>query len=117
MRKNGSYRFSLQFPAKTDDQIRVGELLEHMGNRKSAVIVVALTAFIDSHPELLTDKAILLSNAFPFSQKPSAEIPHPTITDQVSFPPRPSREAPITLGTSYMDRCVDSMLENLSAFQ
>ena len=44
MRRNGKYRFSLQFPAETEEQIQAGELLERLGNRKSAVVVAALGA-------------------------------------------------------------------------
>lgn len=53
MKKDGKYRFSLQFPAETEEQIRVGELLERAGNRKSALVVDALNAYAASHPEVL----------------------------------------------------------------
>ena len=52
MRKDGKYRFTLQFGADSEDQIRVGELLENRGNRKSTIIVSALTDYINAHPEL-----------------------------------------------------------------
>ena len=52
MRKDGKYRFTLQFSADNEDQIRVGELLENLGNRKSTVIISALSDYIDTHPEL-----------------------------------------------------------------
>lgn len=42
MRTNGGYRFSLQFAADTEEQIRAGEFLEKMGNRKSVMIVNAI---------------------------------------------------------------------------
>ncbi len=54
MRKNGKYRFSLQFPAETDEQIQAGELLERLGNRKSAVVVAALGEYLTAHPALLS---------------------------------------------------------------
>lgn len=54
MRKNGKYRFSLQFPAETEEQIQAGELLERLGNRKSAVVVAALGEYLAAHPALLT---------------------------------------------------------------
>ena len=54
MRKNGKYRFSLQFPAKTEEQIQAGELLERLGNRKSAVVVAALGEYLAAHPVLLS---------------------------------------------------------------
>ena len=54
MRKDGKYRFSLQFPAKTKEQIQAGELLERLGNRKSAVVVAALGEYLAAHPALLS---------------------------------------------------------------
>lgn len=56
MKKDGRYRFSLQFPAETETQKRVGELLERAGNRKSAIVVEAVNAYIGLHPELLSEK-------------------------------------------------------------
>lgn len=52
MRKDGKYRFSLQFPGTTEENRRVGELLERMGNRKSALIVDAVGEYLRHHPEL-----------------------------------------------------------------
>lgn len=56
MKKDGKYRFSLQFPGETEAQIKVGELLEQIGNKKSAIIVEAVSDYIDAHPELLSAK-------------------------------------------------------------
>ena len=42
MRTGSGYRFSLQFGADTESKIRIGELLEKLGNKKSALIVPAL---------------------------------------------------------------------------
>ncbi len=52
MKKDGKYRFSLQFGAETEEQQSVGELLERLGNRKSAVVVAAVSDYILAHPEL-----------------------------------------------------------------
>lgn len=52
MKKDGIYRFSLQFGANTEEQIRAGELLERLGNKKSQIIVVALNEYMAVHPEL-----------------------------------------------------------------
>ena len=54
MKRDGKYRFTLQFPADTERRIRAGELLEQLGNRKSAVVVAALCEYADKHPELLS---------------------------------------------------------------
>jgi len=52
MKKDGKYRFSLQFPETTEENRIAGELLERMGNRKSALIVDALGEYLQHHPEL-----------------------------------------------------------------
>lgn len=52
MKKDGKYRYSLQFGADSEEEVRAGELLERLGNKKSVVIVAALNAYIASHPEL-----------------------------------------------------------------
>ena len=68
MRKDGKYRFTLQFGADSEDQIRVGELL---GNRKSTIIVSALSDYIDTHPELQSDYSkieVKVASAFDRSQ-------------------------------------------------
>lgn len=55
MKKDGKYRFSLQFGADTEVNIRSGELLERLGNKKSAVVVAALSDYMAAHPELSTN--------------------------------------------------------------
>ena len=52
MKRDGKYRFSLQFGSETREQMQAGELLERLGNRKSAVVIAALNAYITAHPEL-----------------------------------------------------------------
>ena len=46
MKRDGKYRFSLQFGSETREQTQAGELLERLGNRKSAVVIAALNAYI-----------------------------------------------------------------------
>lgn len=55
MRSGNVYRFSLQFGADTESKTRAGELLERLGNKKSAVIVAALNDYLENHPELESD--------------------------------------------------------------
>lgn len=52
MKKNGKYRFSLQFKMSSEDAIRAGELLENLGYKKSKVIITALNEYIRNHPEI-----------------------------------------------------------------
>ncbi len=52
MKRDGKYRFSLQFSDDTAEGRKAGELSESYGNRKSMIIVAALNEYIDAHPEL-----------------------------------------------------------------
>ena len=51
MKRDGVYRFNLQFPADTQEHIRVGEVLERLGKRKSSLVVAALGEYLDRHPQ------------------------------------------------------------------
>ena len=51
MKQDGMYRYCIQFRAHTESEIRVGELLEKLGRKKSAFIITALLEYIDNHPE------------------------------------------------------------------
>ena len=52
MKRDGKYRFTLQFGTDSEEQIRVGEFLESLGNKKSAVMVDVLNKYLLSHPEI-----------------------------------------------------------------
>lgn len=52
MNKDGKYRFALQFARDTVEQIRAGELLEWLGNKKSSIVVDALIKYMEIYPEL-----------------------------------------------------------------
>ena len=52
MKKDGKYRYSLQFGMGTEEKIRAGDLLENLGNRKSKVLIAALNEYIANHPEI-----------------------------------------------------------------
>ena len=49
MKKDGKYRYSLQFGMGTEEEIRAGDLLENLGNRKSKVLIAALNENIANH--------------------------------------------------------------------
>lgn len=56
MKRDDMYRFCLQFGTDSEDEIRVGEFLESLGRKKSAVVVNALIDYLDNHPELASGK-------------------------------------------------------------
>ena len=39
MKKDGKYRFTLQFGSDTEEQIKAGELLEQLGASKEATVI------------------------------------------------------------------------------
>ena len=55
MKKNGKYKYTIQFGAGTEEQVRAGELLEKLGQKKSVVIGAALNDYLSAHPDLLED--------------------------------------------------------------
>lgn len=53
MRTGDRFRFSLQWGADTEEKIKAGQLLEQMNNKKSELVVLALTEYIAAHPEVV----------------------------------------------------------------
>jgi len=48
------YRFTIQWAADSTEKIHIGEALKSIGNRKSRLIVEAVSAYIKAHPESLS---------------------------------------------------------------
>ena len=74
MKKNGIYRFSLQFGAGTEEQIRAGELLERLGNKKSQIIGAALNEYMKTHPELEKKDCIFSVKTIPLYSREHIEL-------------------------------------------
>lgn len=51
MKKDGTYRFCLQFKPLSEDDVRVGEFLERLGNKKSKIVITALLDYLEKNPE------------------------------------------------------------------
>ena len=54
MRRDDTFRFSLQWSADTEEKARVGAFLEQLGNKKSDFIVMAVMEYLQRHPEVST---------------------------------------------------------------
>ncbi len=52
MRRDDKFRFSLQWSADTQERLQAGDLLERLGNKKSDFIVMAVTDYIQRHPDI-----------------------------------------------------------------
>jgi hypothetical protein len=53
MKTPDKHRFSLQWGAETAEKIQADNCLEALGNRKSAFVVMAVTDYIQAHPEIM----------------------------------------------------------------
>lgn len=85
MKKDGRYRFTLQFGSDTEEQIKAGELLERLGNRKSTIIVEALNEYLFSHPELLDSHSkVEVKVAAGYSQTQIEQIIKKMVDDRIA---------------------------------
>ena len=118
MQTEKGYRFTLQFPNRTESQIMVGELLERSGSKKSRLVVEAVAEYIGRHPETLTTAEgvlnIEVTPAPPVIPKKEIEdickaaVAKMLADRNVSLAPENS--------TVVVDTAVNSMLENLGDF-
>ena len=53
METRDKYRFTLQWGSDTAEKVQAGEFLKRFGNRKSELIVMAISEYLRSRPELL----------------------------------------------------------------
>lgn len=117
MKKDGKYRFSLQFSAVSDEQIQVGEFLERLGNRKSAVIVAALTEYLTSHPELAESNHITVRVMGTVSQQNMKAMVQSLIAEALAEIPSVSTTQPeIPELKETLEDDVTEMLGNLNMF-
>lgn len=49
---DNKFRFSLQWGNDTAEKVQAGKLLERMGNKKSELVVLAVTEYLRNHPDL-----------------------------------------------------------------
>ena len=120
MKKDGKYRFTLQFPAVTEEQIAVGELLESMGNRKSALVVEAVLHF--AHAQQSEHSQVL-----PFTQSHTPRVSRKALKSIVrellsedTLSHTPDTQAPLPADdfqNAPQGSELETMLNNLSLFQ
>lgn len=51
MKKDNVYRFTLQFPGKTEEQIQAGDFLERLGSKKSKFLVSIICDYLRANPD------------------------------------------------------------------
>ena len=54
------FRFTMQIPATTPENCKVGDFLESLKNKKARFIVSVVSEYLDAHPELLNHASIVV---------------------------------------------------------
>ena len=117
MKRDGVYRFNLQFPADTQEHIRVGEVLERLGKRKSSLVVVALGEYLDRHPQWETPEVrVKIEQQSAMSREKLEELVQQLVEEKLASLPVSSQEADPAVEEE-LDSDISQMLENLELFQ
>ena len=119
MRKDGKYRFTLQFSADSEDQIRVGELLEKLGNRKSLILVSALSDYIRAHPELQSDYSkIEVKVALAYDRSQMERLIRSIVEEKLSelHTTQTIADASVSGTSEALEEDITKMLDNLDMF-
>lgn len=117
MKRGTTYRFSLQFGTDTESKIRAGELLERLGNKKSAVIVAALNDYLEKHPELENGTLrIKIEDQNQVRRRQLEDVIRAIVQEQLQtgalrVEAAPSKESDV------LQQDIAAMLDNLNAFQ
>lgn len=116
MKKNGKYRFSLQFGAESAEQIRAGELLERLGNKKSQIVVAALNEYMTTHPELKKQNLKTTVNIISKYDKKDLENIIKTFIDEKMQVLQISDNYAEELSLDSSNSNIEKMLDNLDFF-
>ena len=117
MKKDGRYRFSLQFDTATDERKIVGEFLEKLGNKKSAFIVSAVAEYLRSHPEISIGQADIRIRMEPgVNRKELEEIIRSIINEKYKSPDNYETQQNKEMPRIANDDDLQEMLNNLDIF-
>ena len=116
MKREGVYRFNLQFPADTEERIRVGELLERLGKRKSNLVTLAVSEYLDRHPRWETpDVKIKIEQQVAFSREKLEEVVRNLVEEKLASLTFPHAE-PDPPQIEDTEHDIAKMVENLDFF-
>lgn len=117
MKRDGVYRFNLQFPSDSEERIRVGEVLERLGKRKSHLVVAALGEYLDRHPQWETPEVrIKIEQQSALTREKLEELVRQLVEEKLASLPVSSQEADPAVEEE-LDSDISQMLENLELFQ
>lgn len=118
MKIDGKYRFNLQFPAETAEQIKAGELLERAGNRKSMIVVEALNTYIDDHPEILESCGkIVVHTTHKYERNEIEQMIRTIVKVHFAVYNNSSKEVVASEKEDGLEVSISQMLDNLDLFQ
>lgn len=118
MKADGKYRFNLQFPAETAEQIKAGELLERAGNRKSMIVVEALNTYLDEHPNILeSDGKIVVHTIQRYDRNEIEQMIRMVVKEHFASYEVPSNDAARSEQEDGLEVSISQMLDNLDFFQ
>ena len=118
MKDGSSYRYNIQFPGRTDLEIRAGEFLETLGRKKSAVIISALNEYLDHHPEL-SDGSHPIVNVSSLSLSELELKIHSMIEERlagIDVPAVAATSAPATSSAEEVSKDIMEMINDLDLF-
>lgn len=118
MKADGKYRFNLQFPAETAEQIKAGELLERAGNRKSMIVVEALNTYLDEHPDILESGGkIVVHTIQRYDRNEIEQMIRTVVKEHFALYQDSSKDAVISEQEDGLEVSISQMLDNLDFFQ
>lgn len=119
MKKDGKYRYSLQFGSDSEEEIKAGELLERLGNRKSVVIVAALNDYIEAHPNLQNPQCkIEIKTDSGYNRAKIESLVRAIVEEKLGMvsPDKKPADVPDKATVDLLEEDVAQMLDNLDMF-
>ena len=128
MKKGDVYRYTLQFRADTEVYARVGEALERMRNRKSELIVSAVSDYLDAHPEHETVGAAHIERTVALTRKDVEKLVLSILSEKQLLDGRAAKHTaplhtPMTEAREplnepvYSDADIEQLVDNLDLFK
>ena len=117
MKRDGVYRFNLQFPADTQEHIRVGEVLERLGKTEKQPGGGGLGGISRRHPQWETPEVrIKIEQQSALTREKLEELVRRLVEEKLASLPISSQEADPAVEEE-LDSDISQMLENLELFQ
>ena len=122
VRRDDTFRFSLQWQANTQERVAVGEFLNKLGNKKSDFIVMTIWEYLQQHPEASVPNAriVITSQSTLNRELVLTELKSLVTTYMSEFFPTTTDLPPAKAGEAVKqvlsESDLDDMLNNLTAF-